>query len=46
MQEWTYIVVKQDYNLRTQAWLNQMGKDGWELVMMYGVNFVFKRPIN
>jgi hypothetical protein len=43
MQKWEYKVVRLDSTV-AELGLNQMGDEGWELIMFWGGDYYFKRP--
>jgi hypothetical protein len=45
MQKWEYTIVWMNFDNKTEAQLNQLGDQGWELVAVdEGHCYFFKRP--
>lgn len=45
---WEYQVLVQDANISApgkNSWLNELGREGWELVRATAVEYIFKREI-
>lgn len=44
--QWEYLVFCQTTPGKAQEYLNELGKDGWELVAVYDTRVYLKRPID